>query len=110
MQTDARSQEGYNLTASDPVEGRPVRSRDGSTIGTIELVIIDKVSGKVDHAVLRFNGSVAMAQRHLLIRWSHLSLKRNLARCPISRTSSGVTAAMKSSATMMIGRRPIGES
>src|SRR5262245_46710832 len=37
------------------------------------------------------------------------SLKRKLARCPMSRTSTGPTAAVESSAAMTIGRRSIGE-
>ena len=36
----------HNLIASDRVEGTPVRSTDGSTIGTIERLMIDKLTGK----------------------------------------------------------------
>jgi uncharacterized protein YrrD len=78
MQTDARSRQTPNLIASDRVEGTPVRSTDGNTIGTIERVMIDKVTGKVAHAVLRSNG-VGMANRHLPIRWSRLTYDRTLA-------------------------------
>jgi len=44
MQTDSTSSEPHNLTASDRLEGTPVRSMDGTTIGTIERVIIDQRS------------------------------------------------------------------
>ena len=42
MQTEATSWELHNLIASDRVEGTPVRSADGTMIGTIERVMIDK--------------------------------------------------------------------
>jgi sporulation protein YlmC with PRC-barrel domain len=91
MQTDARSRQTRNLIASDRVEGTPVRSTDGSTIGTIERVMIDKVTGKVAHAVLRSNG-VGMAKRHLPIRWSRLAYNRTLAAYHLDLTETEVSA------------------
>jgi sporulation protein YlmC with PRC-barrel domain len=79
MQTDATSWEIHNLIASDRVEGTPVRSTDGSTIGTIERVMIDKLTGNVVYSVLSFNGSVGMGKRHLPIPWSRLTYDRKLA-------------------------------
>jgi PRC-barrel domain len=38
------------------VEGTPVRRFDGTKVGTIERVMIDKVSGNVAYAVLSFGG------------------------------------------------------
>src|SRR5262245_49137751 len=58
MQTDAMSWEPHSLIASERVEGTPVRSTDGTTIGTIERVMIDKLTGNVAYAVLSFNGFV----------------------------------------------------
>src|SRR5262245_28710958 len=42
MQTETTSRESRRLVASDRVEGTPVRRTDGTTIGTIERVMIDK--------------------------------------------------------------------
>ena len=117
MQTDATSRQTHNLIASDRVEGTTVRSTDGTTIGRIERVMIDKLTGNVAYAVLSFNGFVRMGKRHMPMPWSrltydrklaayHLDLtERNSARCPRgrTRTSTGATAAVKSSATMMTG-------
>jgi sporulation protein YlmC with PRC-barrel domain len=91
MQTDARSRQTPNLIASDRVEGTPVRSTDGNTIGTIERVMIDKVTGKVAHAVLRSNG-VGMANRHLPIRWSRLTYDRTLAAYHLDLTEKELSA------------------
>ena len=77
MQTDATST--HNLIASDRVEGTPVRGTDGATIGTIERVMIDKLTGNVAYAVLSFNGPVGVGQRRLPIPWPQLIYDRKLA-------------------------------
>ena len=46
MQTDASTRQSHSLIASDRVEGTPVRRSDGGKIGTIERLMIDKLSGK----------------------------------------------------------------
>ena len=46
----------HRLIASDRVEGTAVRRSDGTKVGTIERLMIDKVSGKVAYAVLSFGG------------------------------------------------------
>jgi hypothetical protein len=46
----------HRFVASDRVEGTLVRRSDGTKIGTIERLMIDKVSGKVAYAVLGFGG------------------------------------------------------
>ena len=79
MQTDARSWETHSLIASDRVEGTPVRGTDGATIGTIERVMIDKLTGNVAYAVLSFNGLVGVGQRRLPIPWRQLTYDRKLA-------------------------------
>src|SRR5262249_7999638 len=71
MQTDATST--HDLIASDRVEGTPVRGTDGATIGTIERVLIDKLTGNVAYAVLSFNGFIGVGQRRLPIPWRQLT-------------------------------------
>jgi PRC-barrel domain len=58
--------------ASDRVEGTPVRRSSGEKIGTIERLMIDKLSGNVAYAVLSFGGFLGMAQKHLPIPWQRL--------------------------------------
>jgi hypothetical protein len=45
-----------NLIGSDKVEGTAVYGADNQRIGSIERVMIDKISGKVAYAVLGFGG------------------------------------------------------
>jgi sporulation protein YlmC with PRC-barrel domain len=92
MQTEATSRETHNLIASDRVEGTPVRSTDGTTIGTIERVMIDKRTGKVVYSVLSFKGSVGMGKRHLPIPWSRLTYDRKLAAYHLDLTEKELSA------------------
>src|SRR5258708_19504379 len=92
MQTDSTSLKPHNLIASDRVEGTPVRSTDGTTIGTIERVVIDKLTGNVVYSVLSFNGSVGTKKRHLPIPWSRLTYDRKLAAYLLDLTEKELSA------------------
>jgi len=46
----------HTLIPSDRVEGTPVRRSTGEKIGTIQRLMIDKVSGNVAYAVLTSGG------------------------------------------------------
>ena len=48
--------ETYDCIGSDKVEGTAVYGADESKIGSIERVMIDKMSGKVAYAVMSFGG------------------------------------------------------
>src|SRR6266699_2618075 len=78
MQTDTSTRQSHSLIASDRVEGTPVRRSDGGKIGTIERLMIDKLSGNVAYAVLSFGGFLGMGQKHVPIPWARLTYDRNL--------------------------------
>jgi hypothetical protein len=90
MQTDATST--HDLIASDRVEGTPVRGTDGATIGTIERVMIDKLTGNVAYAILSFSGFVGVGQRRLPIPWRQLTYDRKLAAYHLDLAESEVSA------------------
>jgi hypothetical protein len=92
MQRDATSWETHHLIASDRVEGTQVRNTDGSTIGTIERVMIDKITGNVAYAVLSFNGFGGMGKRHLPMPWSRLTYDRKLAAYHLDLTEKELSA------------------
>jgi PRC-barrel domain len=79
MQTDATSWELHNLIASDRVEGTQVRSTDGAPIGTIERVMIDKLTGNIAYAVMRLEEPVGVAQEDLSVPWPRLPYDPKLA-------------------------------
>ena len=78
MQTDtlhseSQNRQSHTLIASDRVEGTPVRRADGEKIGTIQRLMIDKLSGSVAYAVLSFGGFLGMGQKHAPIPWARLN-------------------------------------
>ncbi len=62
----------HALVASDRVEGTVIRRLSGERVGTIQRLMIDKVSGNVAYAVLRFGGFLGMGEKHLPIPWERL--------------------------------------
>src|SRR5262245_66333006 len=62
----------HALIASDRVEGTVVRRMSGERIGTIQRLMVDKVSGNVAYAVLRFGGFFGIGDKHLPIPWTSL--------------------------------------
>jgi len=56
----------------------PALRRVERTIGTIERVMIDKVTGIVAYAVLSPHGSVEVPQKQLSIPWPRLTYDRKL--------------------------------
>jgi sporulation protein YlmC with PRC-barrel domain len=66
------AQKPHTLIASDRVEGTPVRRPNGEKIGTVQRLMIDKVSGNVAYAVLSFGGFLGMGRKHLPIPWARL--------------------------------------
>ena len=77
-QTIPSTTQSHSLIASDRVEGTAVRRSDGGKVGTIERLMIDKLSGNVAYAVLSFGGFLGMGQKHLPIPWARLTYDRSL--------------------------------
>jgi hypothetical protein len=77
-QADSQTSHPHSLIASDRVEGTPVRRTNGEKIGTIERLMIDKLSGNVAYAVLSFGGFLGVGNKHLPIPWARLKYDRTL--------------------------------
>src|ERR1041384_3240444 len=56
MAMAAEKRETSSLIGSDKVEGTNVYRSNGDNIGSIERIMIDKLSGKVAYAVMSFGG------------------------------------------------------
>src|SRR5262249_24087084 len=74
--TDAR--ETANLIAREKVEGTAVYGMDGKKIGNVQRVMIDKISGKVAYAVMRFGGFLGMGEDYYPTPWSMLRYDTSL--------------------------------
>ena len=70
-------EETSRLIASNKVEGTPVYSRDRHRLGTIYNFMVDKISGQVEYAVLRYGGFLGMGQRYYPLPWRVLTYDRD---------------------------------
>jgi hypothetical protein len=66
------------LIGSDKVEGTAVYGTDRNKIGSIERVMINKVSGKVSYAVLGFGGFLGLGNDHYPLPWQSLKYDTSL--------------------------------
>ncbi|MFK4655139.1 hypothetical protein ABIF97_005073 [Bradyrhizobium japonicum] len=66
------------LIGSDKVEGTSVYGADRNKIGSIERVMIDKVSGKVSYVVLGFGGFLGLGNEHYPLPWQSLKYDTEL--------------------------------
>jgi sporulation protein YlmC with PRC-barrel domain len=62
----------HTIISSDKVEGTAVYSPAGEKLGSIEDLMIDKVSGQVRYAVLEFGGFLGMGTDRYPLPWSML--------------------------------------
>jgi hypothetical protein len=76
METERR--ETGTLIGSDKVEGTAVYGTDAQKIGSIERVMIDKVSGQVSYAVLGFGGFLGIGDDHYPLPWQSLKYDTGL--------------------------------
>ncbi len=61
-----------SLVSSKDVNGTDVYGSDGSNIGTIDHLMIDKQSGKVAYAVMVFGGFLGLGEEHYYVPWAKL--------------------------------------
>ena len=83
------------LIGSDKVEGTSVYGADRNKIGSIERVMIDKVSGKVSYAVLGFGGFLGLGNDRYPLPWQSLKYDTNLGGYRTGITESQLQGAPK---------------
>ena len=72
------ARETAGLIGSDKVEGTAVYRSNGDRIGTIDRVMIDKLSGKVAYAVMSFGVFLGIGDDHYPVPWSLLTYNTDL--------------------------------
>jgi hypothetical protein len=63
---------GSRLISSEKVEGTTVYNSTGEKLGSIQNVMIDKLTGKVAYADMSFGGFLGIGDRHHPLPWSVL--------------------------------------
>ena len=64
--------ETLSLISADKVEGTVVYGAGGHRLGTIETLMIDKMRGTVEYAVLAYGGVLGFGARHYPLPWQQL--------------------------------------
>jgi hypothetical protein len=70
--------ETVSLIGSDKVEGTAVYGADEKKIGSVQRVMLDKVSGNASYAVVSFGGFLGMGEDYYPMPWSALKYDTNL--------------------------------
>lgn len=63
------SRETVSLIGSDKVDGTAVYGADERKIGSVQRIMIDKISGKVAYAVVSFGGFLGMGEDYYPMPW-----------------------------------------
>lgn len=67
-----------HIISSDKVEGTSVYNANGDKLGSIDDLMIDKLSGQVRYAVLEFGGFLGMGTDRYPLPWSMLKYDTKL--------------------------------
>jgi hypothetical protein len=78
MESALEVRETHSLIGSDKVEGTAVYRSNGDKVGTIERVMIDKISGKVAYAVMSFGGFLGIGEDYYPLPWKLLTYNPRL--------------------------------
>jgi PRC-barrel domain protein len=70
--------ETVSLIGSDKVEGTAIYGRDDIKIGTVQRLMIDKISGKIAYAVVSFGGFLGMGEEYFPMPWAALKYDTRL--------------------------------
>ena len=95
MATRVESKETTSLIGSDKVDGTSVYGGDGKKIGSVERVMIDKISGKVAFAVLSFGGFLGMGESFYPLPWTALDYDTDLGGYRVNLTKDQLERAPK---------------
>ena len=78
MARTGQTDETDRLISSDKVEGTTVYNRSGDNIGSINHLMIDKVSGQVEYAVMSTGGFLGIGESYSPVPWHSLVYDVNL--------------------------------
>jgi hypothetical protein len=93
--SDLNKRETGSLIGSDKVEGTDVYNPNGDRVGTIERVMIDKISGKVAYSVMSFGGFLGLGSDYYPLPWSLLKYNENLGGYEVNITEDQLRKAPK---------------
>jgi hypothetical protein len=69
---------GKPLIESDRVEGTAVYDANGSHVGSIKRLMIEKLSGRVAYAIMSFGGFLGIGEQEHTVPWNALTYDPSL--------------------------------
>jgi hypothetical protein len=87
--------ETVSLIGSDKVDGTSVYGADDGKIGSVQRVMIDKISGKVAYAVVSFGGFLGMGEDYYPVPWPNLKYDTRLGGYRVGITEDQLKGAPK---------------
>lgn len=75
---DVPRDETHRLISAEKVQGTAVYNAQGERLGSIEDVMIDKITGKVAYAILSIGGFLGIGERHHPLPWNVLTYDERL--------------------------------
>ncbi len=66
------------LIAADQVQGTSIYNPAGESLGKVEDIMIDKLTGKIAYAIAGFGGFLGIGNRHYPLPWEKLKYDTNL--------------------------------
>lgn len=76
--TEMQKNTSGSLIAAEKVTGTNVYNPAGEKLGSVEDVMIDKVSGKAVYAIMSFGGFLGMGEKHHPLPWQTLNYDTKL--------------------------------
>ncbi len=70
--TTASAATGHQLLSSEDLEDTPVFGADGEQLGTIDHLMVHKVSGQVNYVVIKYGGVLGLGHSHYPVPWRAL--------------------------------------
>jgi hypothetical protein len=98
---DVNTRETTALIGSDKVEGTAVYGGDRNKIGSVQRVMIDKLSGKVAYAVISFGGFLGVGEDYYPVPWSTLKYDTNLGGYVTGVTEASLKSAPSTAANLI---------
>ena len=87
--------ETVSMIGSDKVEGTAVYGADNRRIGSVQRVMLDKISGKVAYAVMSFGGFLGIGEDYYPMPWSSLKYDTGLGGYRVAVTENQLKGAPK---------------
>jgi sporulation protein YlmC with PRC-barrel domain len=75
---DNPAETGGRLIAARKVTGTTVYAVSGEKLGTVYDVMLDKISGRADYAILSFGGFLGIGDRYHPLPWNQLTYDTRL--------------------------------